>query len=296
MKAAGTLGAIGGGATGIDPSLFDLFGPGVHLAVQDGDPIITLGNADILGGFSGAAFTEGMMRQGIPLVLSMITRPCKIIVELRDEAAAVALLRRAAAGPAVDRREMQFELRQVDDKDAWILSLGIAGMVKVRFGIEVQNGYLVLANIPWSQPISIGKGEALTLRGARLQITPGAVKEGLPGLFATEGEQNQHSAIKEMGALYPFLATVSATPDDAAARHAALFDARPLHPDSGRWVWKDGEIASSVYGTPRRWQQPSWTPKTSDFGLFAGVERRGVAMQLEEDGLRTRVRWIWKER
>jgi hypothetical protein len=296
VKLAGTLGAIGGGATGIDPSLFDLFGPGVHLAVQDGDPIISLGNADILGGFSGAGFTAGMMRQGIPLLLSMITRPCKIIVELRDEAAAVALLRRAAAGPAGDRREMQFELRQVDDKDAWILSLGIAGMVKVRLGIEVQNGYLVLSNIPWSQPISLGKGEALTLNGARLQIAPSAVKEGLPGLFATEGEQNQRAALKGMGALYPILATVSATPEAAAARHAALFGARPVHPEGGQWIWKDGEIASSLYGTPWRWQQPSWTPKTADFGLFAGVERLGVAMQLEEDGLRTRCRWTWKER
>ncbi len=296
VKASGTLGAIGGGATGIDPSLFDLFGPGVHLAVQDGDPIVALGNADILGGFSGAGFTGGMMRQGIPLLLSMITRPCKIIVELRDEAAAVALLRRAAAGPAAARRDVQFELRQVDDKDAWILSLGVAGMVKVRLGIEVQSGYLVLSNIPWSQPISIGRGEVLSLSGARLQIVPGAVKEGLPGLFATEGEQNQHAALTGMGDLYPLLATVSATPEDAAARHADLFGARPLHPGGGRWVWKDGEIGSSVYGTPRRWQQPSWTPRTPDFGLFVGVERLGVAMQLEEDGLRTRCRWSWKER
>jgi len=279
--------------TGIDPALFDLLGPGMHLALQDGDPIIALGNADILGGFSGPMFTQGLMRSGIPIMISILTRPCKIMVELRDEQAALEILRRAATVGRQRERETQVEFRQIDGRDAWIYSIGVAGVVKVRFGIEVQNGYLVLSNLPWSQPLAVARGEERPFNGAELRVAPGAVRLGLPGLFATESEQNQRAAVKGMGALLPLLLTVSPDPEAAVARHAALFGWRPLHPGPGEWVWKDGEIASSVYGTADRPRQPAYAAGADDFGLFQGVERLRVNMQLEGDGLRAAVRWRW---
>jgi hypothetical protein len=77
---------------------------------------------------------------------------------------------------------------------------------------------------------------------------------------------------------------VSATPDEAAARHAALFGAKPLHPGPGQWTWKDGRLGSSAYGTPTSWREPPYRPELGDFGLFEGVSRLSVNMQFDGPG------------
>jgi hypothetical protein len=283
------------GYTGIDSSIFDRFGPGLHVAVQDADPIIVLGNADLLGSFGGQPFTMEVMRHGLPLLLAVLTRPCKIFIELQDEPAVLEILRRATLGGAPPRtREMTAEFRQVEGRNAWIYALSLAGFAKIRFGIEVKNGYLVLSNIPWSQPVAVKTVERRDLNGAELTIVPGAVRLGLPGLFAAQSEQNQLAALHGMAALYPLLLTVSANPQEAAARYAALFGGKPLHPGPGAWVWKNGRLESSIYGSATRWREPAYKPERGDFGLFEGVTRLSVNMQLEAGGLRAVTRWLWK--
>lgn len=294
-KISGSWSQLVSGYTGINPAIFDRFGPGLHVAVQDADPIIVLGNADLLGSFAGQMLTADFMSGGLPLLFAVLTRPCKIIVELQDEQAALDMLRRATrTGSAGLPREMMAEFRQVEGRDAWIYALNVAGVVKIRFGIEVKNGYLVLSNIPWSQPVAVKAVERRELNGAELQIAPGAVRQGLPGLFATQSEQNQLAALKGMAALYPLLLTMSATPEEAATRQAALFGWRPLHPGPGKWVWKNGKLESSAYGTATRWKEPMYKPEMGDFGLFEGVTRLSVNMQLEAGGLRAVSRWVWK--
>ncbi len=313
--------------TGLSPAIFDRLGPGLHVAVQDADPIIALGNADLLGSLSGPLMTMGTMSQGLPLLLAVLTRPCKILVELPDPEFVRTLLRRASGERGAGRRrDAAVEFRQVEGRDAWIYSLGIAGVIKVRFGIEVRDGFLVLSNVPWSQPVTIKSVETRPLNGAELLLAPGAVRDGLPGLFATQSEQNQLAALGGMAMLYPLMLTGSATPAEAAARHAALFGGAPVHPASGRprakpvadprakpvddprakpvddprakpvddWTWRDPILESSIYGTATRWIQPAYRPDLGDFGLFAGVSRLSVNMQLESDGLRATARWLWK--
>jgi hypothetical protein len=226
----------------------------------------------------------------------MLTRPCKIVVELRDEAAVLDLLRRAVSLWGRARREVAAEFRQVQGRDAWIYTLQIPGILKMRLGIEVRSGYLILSNIPWSQPVAITAVEARALNGAELAVAPGAVRLGLPGLFATQSEQSQGAALAGMAALYPLLLAGGATPEAATARHAALFGWKPVHPGPGQWTWTDGRIASSAYGTPARWKTPEYRPGAEDFGLFEGVERFAVTMQLEAGGLRAVTRWRWKGR
>ena len=97
-----------------------------------------------------------------------------------------------------------------------------------------------------------------------------------------------------MAALYPLLLTVSGTPPEAAARYAALFGGKPLHPGPGAWTWKNGRLESTAYGSATRWRAPAYRPALGDFGLFEGVTRLSVNMQLEADGLRASTRWLWK--
>ena len=283
--------------TGIDPAIFDVVGPGLHIALQDADPIIATGTADLLGSFGGAAFGRST-DFWIPMALSILTRPCKVLVELQDPERALDLLRRSSrrgepstggmAGNAVS-------FRQVDGRDAWIYTLGLPGITTIRFGLEVQNGFLVFSNIPWSQPVTVTGVESRPLNGAAIQVTPDAVRQGLAGLFATQAEQNQLAALASMASLLPLLQTVSATPEEAASAHAALFGSRPLHPGQGSWVWRDGRLESSVYGSVVRWKEPIYKPEMGTFGLFDGTMLVDLNMQFEAGGLRAVCRWIWND-
>jgi hypothetical protein len=299
VKVSGSWSEMFSQYTGINPAIFDRLGPGLHIALQDADPIVTLGNADLLGAFAGPLFTQSATQPGlgqvaIPLLASIITRPCKLFIELQDPQATLDLLRQATKSMGRTGRQLLVEFRQVVGRDAWIYALNIPGIAKIRFGIEVSNGYLVLSNIPWSQPVTVKAVESQELNGAAIRLAPGAVRQGMAGLFATQSEQNQLAALKSMAALYPLLLSVSATPEDAAARHAALYGSTPLHPGFGAWLWRNGKLESTVYGSARHWKEPLYKPEMGDFGLFEGVTDLTLNMQLESGGLRAVVRWLPK--
>ncbi|HKV99951.1 MAG TPA: hypothetical protein VJN96_09005 [Vicinamibacterales bacterium] len=297
---SGTLHQMFSEYTGISPAIFDVMGPGLHLAVQDSDPIITLGTTDLLGAFGTTTLGPGTgANLALSFALSVFTRPCKIMIELQDPKRAVEILRQATkTGLAHPQRRMTdgvIEFRQIEGRDAWVYMLGVPGLATFRLGVEVQNGYLVFTNIPWSQPMTL-TSEARDLNGAAIRLAPGAVKQGLAGLFATQSEQDQKAALASMAALLPLLESgVSATPDEAVAAHAAIFGSKPLHPKNGAWMWKNGVLESSAYGSATHWKAPIYKPEMGDFGLFDGVSLVNLNMQFEQGGLRAVVRWIYKD-
>ena len=286
--------------TGINPAIFDLLGPGLHLAVQDSDPIMTLGTTDLLGAFSTAAVGPAAgMNFAMSFALSVFTRPCKILVELQNPQRAVEILRQATKSGLPHQRRMMnedvVEFRQLEGRDAWVYTLGVPGLATFRLGIEVQNGYLVFSNIPWSQSSTM-MPEKRDLNGAAIRLAPGAVKQGLAGLFATQAEHDQRAMLVSLAALLPLLESgVSTTPDEAAAAHAAIFGSKPQHPKTGGWIWKNGVLESSAYGSATRWKTPAYKPEMGDFGLFDGVSLVNLNMQFEQGGLRAICRWIYKD-
>ena len=281
--------------TGISPEIFDLLGPGLHVAIQDADPIITTGTGDLLGAFGGPMFGRGMDMM-IPLALSVFTRPVKIFIELQDPQKALAMLRQATTrAPRSDMRPEAVQFRQIEGKDAWIYSMGVPGIVTLRLGLEIQNGYLVFSNVPWTKPVTIQRVDTLPMNGASIRVAPSAIKEGLPGLFATQAEHDQRAAMSSMAALFPLLQAVSATPEEAAALHTTLFGSTPLHPKTGGWVWKNGRLESSTYGSATRWKVPMYRPEMGDFGVFENATLLDLNMQFESGGLRATARWTWKD-
>ena len=286
--------------TGISPAIFDVMGPGLHLAVQDSDPIITLGTTDLLGAFGTAALGPGAgLNFAMSFALSVFTRPCKILIELQDPQRAVEILRQATRSslPHLQRRmaDEVVEFRQIEGRDAWVYTLGVPGVATFRLGLEVQNGYLVFSNIPWSQSVTLSP-EARDLNGAAIRLAPGAVKQGLAGLFATQVEQDQKAVLASMAALLPLLESgTSATPDEAVAAHAAIFGTKPQHPKNGAWVWRNGVLESSLYGSAEHWKAPIYKKEMGDFGLFDGVSLVNLNMQFEQGGLRAVCRWIYKD-
>ena len=97
--------------------------------------------------------------------------------------------------------------------------------------------------------------------------------------------------MRSLACLYPLLASISATPVEATHAHAVLLGYAPLHPGAGEWLWKDGRLSSSVFGTPWQRMVPEYKTGNPDFGLFRGIERTSVNMQLEDSGLRATLRW-----
>ncbi len=123
-------------------------------------------------------------------------------------------------------------------------------------------------------------------------IGTGAVSDQLPALHTKAFSDYRAAAIEGMGYLYPLLTSgVATTVAEAQEKHLALFGFKPVHPGPGTWLWQDGELESSVLGSAVRPMQPAFQPADRNFGLFQNIDLLSVNMQLEDSGLRARVRW-----
>ena len=118
--------------SGASPAMLDDFGPSVHVAIFDADPIIAMGSGDIFGAFGGDVLRgNGEEMLMIPVALSMLTRPCSIMVETKSPTRTSQYLRQAAsAGIGRERRARDFtaSFYQVGDRDEWVWTMDILGV------------------------------------------------------------------------------------------------------------------------------------------------------------------------
>jgi HEAT repeat protein len=276
--------------TSVSPAIFDSFGSAIHFAIQDSKPIVALGSGDILGAFSEGTFADEGLSSVVPALLSVLTRPCKLVVELKDPSRVLNFLRQAGVKRSLGGG--QGELYQVEGRDAWIYKLTLFEMIQLHLGVAIENGYLVISNLPWAQHTTVEDVVQVPLNGARLHLNLGAVSDQLPALHTKAFSDYRAAAIDGMGYLYPLLTSgVAITVEEAQEKHLALFGFKPVHPGPGTWLWQDGELKSSVLGSPVRPMQPAFRSGDRAFGLFQKIDSLSVNMQLEDTGLRARVRW-----
>lgn len=281
---------------GASPALLDDLGPSLHLAIFDADPVIALGSGDLMGAFGSNILRAG--RNGMimaPIALSLLTRPCTILVETQDAERTARFLRQSAGGRfrANNDREFNISFYQIDNRDAWVWTLDVLGVVKLRFGLEVTDKYLVIRNIPWSNKDRVVGTTKAPLHSAGVTVSPAACRLQLPGLFASAADQERRSVIRGLGRLYPLVLSGVADVNSADKQHQRLFGFRPLHPQSGQWLWEDFQLTSSQYGSALRQRQPSYDPERP-FGLMQSVDTIGLNMQFEDAGLRSKI--VWKLR
>ncbi|PAY21265.1 hypothetical protein CKO51_01415 [Rhodopirellula sp. SM50] len=280
--------------SGASPAMMDDFGPSVHVAVFDADPIIAMGSGDIFGAFGGNVLRGGgneMMM--IPVALSMLTRPCSILVETKSPERTSQYLRQAAlSGLSRERRDRDFRASfyQVGDRDEWVWTMDVLGVVKLRYGVEVVDNYLVIRNIPWSSDDRVVSVAPADLNAALLQVSPSACKAQLPGLFAAASDANRQAVMSGLGRLYPFMLSGSKSVPQAAAEHQRLYGFYPRQLDGDQWRWTDFRMVSDTYGEPTRQRQPAFDPQ-QPFGLMNRIDSIQLNMQFEDDGLRSSVRW-----
>jgi hypothetical protein len=298
VKMAGRFGRELTGLVALDPSIYDLMGPGLHVAVMDGDPIIAMGSGDVMGAFGSQVVTgRGGFGVGIPLLLSVLTRPTRILVDVSDEKEVLDILNRTGvplevSGRNVRRRNTAF--RKINGKDAWIYTFDLEGIISIRFGLEVRDGFLIISNLPWSYPLEFTEVEETRLSGAHMRVRPSAAEVQLPALYTSAAESYQKASLQGMAYLYPLLLTATDRPQEAAALQKKLFGFVPVHPPGGKWTYKNGNLESTAFGSGYKWMVPPYTRGDRDFGLLKNVDELELNVQMEEDGLRSTVRWSWK--
>lgn len=291
--ASGPLARMGAAVPGVDATALLGIGPGIHLAVHDSDPVLPLGSGDILGAFdAGAPRWWGEPMLIVPAIATALTRPCTLCVEAEHpdqvRRALVALAQSDFEGRR-GMRELDVEAYQETGGDTWVLSFSLAGLFKFRLGLDVSGRYLLIRNLPWSTPARMAGTENAALSSAALRAAPAACVQQRAALGVAAGERDRAVALSGAAALYPLVAAGEASIPAALARHAALFGSAPVHPAGGEWVVRNGRVESSAFGTAAEPRQPQ--PGAAGCALLDAVARFGVAMQFEQTGLRTQLRW-----
>ena len=271
----------------------DQLGPAVHVALHDSDPIIAFGSGDMLGlgGQVGGRRSEMI---AIPLFISLLTRPLTIAVELADPKPVRTFLEMGALKSMIPwQREMGSEVSwyQMGDKDAWVLGMGVFG-IGIRFRFQIQDNYLLISNLPWMERSQVAGTEPAALRALEVRLRPDLVEAQLAAMFTAAHERERMAAIGGMGYVVPFL-EAGVSMEQSAAEHQRLLGFTPVHPAPGKWMVQDGQLASSVYGRHDRPRQPEYQKGSGPFGVLQGVADLRLSLQLEDDGLRTRVRWTY---
>ncbi len=278
---------------GIRPDILDHLGPDVHVAMGDADPIISLGSGELTG-LAGIVGGRGSDMFFIPVMVSMLTRPCVLMVGLDNPDAVRAKLRGMTTGSISDN-SMFFRstgsLYQLAGRDAWHYILNLGGMLNLRFGIEIKDRFLVISNLPFSYNPSVLSWNEAPRNAAALQLDPAACSAQLPALYASATSRQRLAAMSGLGALYPMLRSGADTVAAAIEAHRHIFGYAPRHPGRGHWTWDGQQLSSSVFGYPGHEMQPPYDPDDKAFGIFQGIRRVGLSMQFEDDGLRSYCHW-----
>lgn len=276
--------------TSINPEIFDSIGSGIHLAVQDSTPVVALGSGDIWGALNDDMLRMEGFESFLPFLLSLMTQPATVLIELAEPTHVKNFL-----NDAVVRRsggESRGEFHRLQDKEAWVYSLNILDMFQLHLLVEIKSGYLLISNLPWSTQLAITDIVEMDLNGAQLQFNLNEMTQQLPALHTKVFTDYRTAAVDGMGYLYPFLATgVAETVPEAIEKHFEIFGFSPIHPHTGQWEWQDSQLESTEFGTALRPVQPEYRNGQKDFGVFPALEMISINTQLENSGLRTRIRW-----
>ena len=286
--------------SGIDTRIFDLLGPGIHLAVHDADPVIALGSGDIIGAFGGG----GMFGNGgeeviaISSLLTIFTRPCSIMIETHDPQKVLSLLESSSRNIRNLESDDWFSTSsyRIDGQQRWTMVISIMNSIKLRFGLSVEDRWLVVRNIPWDDDHKITGARESALTTARMEVHPEACSEQSRALFTAAHEKQRDSALFGAGHLFPLVWSGNATETDMIKRHTELFGYAPRHPENGEWQVKDGHVVSSSYGSVFDPRQPLFSEETSTGALLEKFSSTEIEMQFERSGLRSIIRWSSRKR
>jgi len=280
-------------AWGIHFPIWEYMGPGFHFGIADSDAILTFGGGEFMELFSGGAGVRNREMLAVPIFGALLTRPVVLAVDLTDPEAARNALRAMPTGTLAENNgllELNVDLTRITGRDRWLIRLTLGDMVNLTLGMEIQDRYLVLSNMPLSYHPRVTGSENHLMRDGAILLRPGAIDHSAPGFVASAlnaaGDQAKHGlAILE---LYR-LAGVDGL-SDAMALSDRLFGYKPVHPTPGEFLWKPESSESGTFGSLFESRHPPLDDVDIP-GLFPKVHQIDVSLQLEREGLRTRLHW-----
>jgi hypothetical protein len=279
---------------GHESLLLDQLGPGIHFAIADSDPVLSLGSGDLLEIFGGANSQLNQELFLLPAAISLLTRPSAIAIELRDPSTAIQELKRVRTGTRPPERGflgLTLNWYQVSGEPAWILALSFEGVMKLRFSLTVQGRYLVISNQPLTYRPRVLAERAASNNGLCLELRPAGVQKLGHSLRLASLEKQREAARSGCVMLYPHLLAGASSVDEAAHRHQQAFGFAPAHPPGGTFVWEEGRVASTMFGQPGAEHQPAFNLADDHTGLLRQIHELVVSLQFEQDGLRVVTAW-----
>ena len=279
---------------GLDSAILDSLGPDIHVMLADTDPILEMGSGDLANAFGPTSRGDEMIM--IPAVVSMLTRPTALCIGLTDPAA----VRRGLDGSVGIRSEIAGNditgsLSKVTGREGWIYRINFFGMMTLRLGVEVQDRFLVIRNMPLTTPFRVTGSKPAAQPDAQLELSPRACRLQLPALFASAAERERAAAFSGINDLQPLLLTGTKSVPDAATKLKSWFGFQPVHPPGGSWNWDGRQVTSSRYGSLYQPTQPDYQAGSREFGPLRHVDTAEIGMHFEQDGLRTTAKWTLRK-
>ncbi len=267
---------------------FDQLGPAFHFATFDAEPVLAFGSRSLMG--FGGRFGDFNMEMGIGLLISMFTRPCALVIELQDEQPVRRMLESGEYTRLFGSLFYGINVSgyQLAKQDKWVAVLDIEGFA-IRFSVAIDNGHLIVSNMPWREPIQIAETTRSDVAGASLGLYPEAVQTETRALYLNAMEGERASTIQALAYLQPLL-LAGTSPEQVFTRHKQLFGTTPILPYDQTLNWNGVTPGAGHFGTLTNPAQPSYDHDRI-FGFLQGIRNIRASMQFEDTGLRTIVRW-----
>ncbi len=283
---------------GMNLPIWEQLGPGLHVGLADSNSVITFGSGELMNLFGASSNMRGNEMLFLPLFGSLLTRPVVVAMDLQDPEAARRALGSMLTGTLMEDEGwlgMNVNLVRITGQEKWFLRIALEDVLFFTLSMEIQDRYLVFSNLPLNYHPKVTGSEQLTLRDAAVLLQPDAINETGPGFEASALDQARKQALAGVGVLNLYYMAGFDSLEDAMQTSRRLFGYVPVHPSPGTFVWTERGPESSVFGSIYDTQQPP-LDEVDTSGLLPQTEKVEVSMQLENEGLRTRVLWKGKKK
>jgi len=194
-----------------------------------------------------------------------------------------------------DRFSLKVDLVKITNEERWLIRLGVGDMLYLTLSMEIQDRYLVFSNLPLTYRPMVTGSEKLDLRDAALLLQPDAIEKPGRDSRLRPYDIAREQAYEGMGVLNLYCMAGFTSLEETMATSERLFGYVPVHPSPGEFVWTETGPISSVFGGFQEVQQPL-LEQVDPEGLLPRTQKVDVSMQLENEGLRTRLNWKEKEK
>ena len=274
---------------GLPEAALNHLGPTVHIALED--DISVLEWAMSLDGGAGNGFiSQADLLMSLPL-LSTFTRATTLAWEVKNEEALLRNLRGMGAGNLSGTDAwLRWHVTPIAEEDRWIVTLKIIDTLELRLGVEIDDGWLLVGNLPLHKRPKVRETEIAGALTAGISLFPAQLDASRP-LHNLRAIERDHTAAMRATGLHLLLRLAGFETREAAETHLQhAFGLTPALPDGDAWAADAQPPRSQTHGSSQRPRFPDPATATPA-ALFPGVHTLHAFMQFEQDGLRTRIQW-----